>query len=50
MKICWKRVNRIGFLGAAALIAYGFLAEPLAAVLGGIMILTDITVYLTGLW
>lgn len=34
-------MNWMGLLGAAVLLGYGVLREPLAAALGGIMLATD---------
>ena len=42
----WRKINWQGLLGAAVLLWYGFREEPLAAVLGGIMIACDIAVNL----
>ena len=41
MKADWRRVNWTGILGAVILFCYGWMVEPLAAVLGGMILLTD---------
>ena len=42
MRSIWEKINWQGLMGAIVLFGYGLLKEPLAAVLGGIMILSDI--------
>ena len=46
MRSIWEKMNWQGLLGAIVLLGYGFRKEPLAAVLGGIMIVSDIAVNL----
>lgn len=46
MRSIWKKTNWQGLLGAIVLLGYGFWKEPLSAVLGGIMIMSDIAVNL----
>ena len=50
MRSIWEKMNWHGLLGAIVLLGYGFRKEPLAAVLGGIMIMSDIAVNLVSVW
>lgn len=42
MKAEWKRINWTGLLGSMVLLWYGWLKEPLAAVLGGMILFTNL--------
>ena len=50
MKLYGKHINWSGMLGAAVLFWYGWWREPLAAVLGGLILLVDfLTVLVSGM-
>lgn len=40
----WRRWNWLGLFGAFVLFGIGWMYEPLAAVLGGLMLVTDVAV------
>ncbi len=42
MKAEWRRINWTGLLLAMGLLWYGWLKEPLAAVLGGMILFTNL--------